>query len=102
MRNLNDVKGLFVRPELYSVFEAVSLQDVFQYGFAAPPGVDPAVLEVLRAAWWDVVNDPRFVEDMAAVARPVTPVRPDLVAESIHTSLNLDEETAALLRQYIN
>ena len=40
------------------------------------------MLEVLRAAWWNVVNDERFIADMAAVARPVTPVRPELVLDS--------------------
>ena len=102
MRNLNDVKEMFVRPELYSVFEAVSLQDVFQYGFTAPPNLEPGILEALRAGWWSVVNDQRFIDDMASVARPVTPVRPDLVLSSVVTSLTLDEATNTLLRQYIN
>jgi tripartite-type tricarboxylate transporter receptor subunit TctC len=64
---------------------------------AAPPGVDPAVLDELRDAYMIVLADPAFLADADKLSLQIDPARGDDVAEHIKAALQQSPETVAII-----
>ncbi len=64
---------------------------------AAPPGVEPAVLEELRAAYMAVMEDPEFLTEADKLGLPIDPLPGDVVAEMVESGLSQTPETVAII-----
>ena len=66
---------------------------------AAPPGVEPLVLEELRDAYMAVMEDPDFLAEAEALSLPIDPARGDRVAELVAAALQQSPETVAIIAE---
>ena len=53
-----------------------------------PPGVDPAIVSLLRDAFWEMVHDDEFLAGAEAVGRPVSPKNGETTQQLAMDSLN--------------
>jgi tripartite-type tricarboxylate transporter receptor subunit TctC len=66
---------------------------------AAPPGVPPETLAVLRTAMSQVLNDPEFVADSQRLNLPIDFLPGDVVAEKVRAALSQPPDVIAALKQ---
>ncbi len=64
---------------------------------AAPPGVDPAVLEELRNAYMAVTQDPTFLADAKKLKLQIDPERGDKVAQQVAAALQQSPDTVKII-----
>ncbi len=69
---------------------------------AAPPGVDPAVLEELRDAYVAVMEDSEFLAEAEKLGLPIEPARGDAVAGLVEAALNQSPDTVAIISAALN
>jgi tripartite-type tricarboxylate transporter receptor subunit TctC len=66
---------------------------------AAPPGMDPDLLQELRTAFADVVTDEQFAADSAAAGRPIDFAAGEDVQAMVENLMNPPSEYVQLLEQ---
>jgi tripartite-type tricarboxylate transporter receptor subunit TctC len=69
---------------------------------AAPPGVDPAVLQELRDGYMAVMKDPDFLAEADKLGIPIDPAGGDKVAELVAAALQQDDETKAIIAEALS
>ncbi len=69
---------------------------------AAPPDVEPAVLEELRDAYAAVMADPDFLAEAAKLGLPIEFERGDTVADMVAAALNQSPDTVAIISAALN
>jgi putative tricarboxylic transport membrane protein len=69
---------------------------------AAPPGIPPARLEVLRQAYKAAMEDPELQAKAAKLDRPIEPLYGEDVANMVKAALVQTPKTVAVLREALN
>jgi hypothetical protein len=69
---------------------------------AAPPGVDPAVLEELRTAYTAVMQNPGFLADTKKLGLPVEPASGEDVSKMVLAALQQSPETVAIIAEAVD
>jgi tripartite-type tricarboxylate transporter receptor subunit TctC len=68
---------------------------------AAPPGIDPARLDVLRDAYRQATSDPELLERAKTMGIPIDPLIGDEVTPLIQAQFELSPETLALVKELL-
>ena len=93
------LRDLVKDPAALSLIALVQSQGDVARLTAGPPGIPPAVLEALRNAYRNALEDKELQEKAAKLERPVEPGYGDDVLNAIVTALKQPPETIALLAQ---
>jgi tripartite-type tricarboxylate transporter receptor subunit TctC len=69
---------------------------------AAPPGMDPVLLEKIRAAYKSALEDPELLAEAEMMKLPIEPTFGDDVTQLVLNALNQTPETEAIISQAVN
>ena len=77
----------------------LATSSVIGRGFAFPPGVPRPLVDVMRTAFWNTVNDPAFKQDAAKRNLPWGPMKGADIQKIVDATLKMSPVVAAKMRK---
>ena len=77
-------------------------RQVFGFPFAAPPGLLPAVRDMLRAAFVKTLQDPALHEDARKIKLDIAPVSGETLERAVHDALTVSPAVIARSKELLS